>query len=90
MVIPDPSSASELITDHISTNLAVIAQTNAKTAPSSYTVSGVAEAYFGDGRQAVRNLNAIQSDDRDELIEEVRTWATEQFAALAQLEAENP
>ncbi len=70
-------------------SLGLIAQTNAKTDPASYTVSGHAEAYYGDGRQAALPLNAVRMEKPEDLVNCVRSWAQEQFRKLAEIESED-
>ena len=65
LVVPDPANAADLVSDHVEHSLGLIAWTNAKTDPVSYTVSGCAEAYYGDGRQAALFLNEVRTEKPD-------------------------
>ena len=49
-------------------------------------MSGCAEAYYGDGRQAALFLNEVRTDTPDELVRRVQSWAREQFTKLAEIE----
>ncbi len=86
-MIPDPHDAADLVADHVAHNLGLIANTNAKTDPASYTVSGRAETFYGDGRQAALFLNAVRTETPDDLVRRVRSWAQEQFPKLAEMES---
>ena len=90
VVIPDPNDAADLVADHVEYCLGLIGKTNARTDPASYTVSGYAEAYFGDGRQAALFLEQVRTDGPDELVRRVRSWAGEQFPKLAEIESDGP
>ena len=71
---------------HVEHNLSLIADTNAKTDPASYTASGQAEAFYGDGRQANLPLAEVRTETPDDLVSHIRSWAQEQFQKLAALE----
>ena len=87
IVVPDPTNAADLVASHVEHSLSLIAETNAGTDPSSYTVSGHAEAYYGDGRQANLPLAQVRTDAPADLVDRVRSWAQEQFQKLAALES---
>lgn len=88
LVVPDPANAADLVADHVEYSLGLVAQTNARTDPVSYTVSGYAEAYFGDGRQAALFLNEVRMERPAELVSHVRSWAREQFGKLKEIETD--
>ena len=88
VVIPDPHNAGDLVADHVEHNLGLIAKTNARTDPASYTVSGRTEAFYGDGRQAALFLNEVRTETPDDLVRRVRSWAEEQFPKLAEMESD--
>lgn len=87
IVVPDPANAADLVAANVEHSLGLIAQTNAKTEPASYTVNGHAEAYYGDGRQANLPLAQIRTETPDDLVRQVHSWAQEQFQKLAALES---
>ena len=88
MVVPDPTNAAGLVADHVEHSLGLIAHTKAETDPVSYSVSGCAEAYYGDGRQAVLFLNEVRTEKPDDLVRRVRSWAQEEFQKLAEIESD--
>ncbi len=88
LVVPDPANAADPVSDHVEHSLGLIARTNAKTDPVSYTVSGCAEAYYGDGRQAALFLNEVRTEKPDQLVRCVRSWAQEEFRKLAEIESD--
>ena len=87
-MVPDPANAADLVADHVEYSLGLIARTDARTDPASYTVSGYAEAYYGDGRQAALYLNEVRTEKPDDLVRRVRAWAGEQFPKLAEIESD--
>ena len=87
VVVPDPANAADLVAGHAEHSLSLIAHTNAETDPVAYSVSGCAEAYYGDGRQAMLYLNEIRTEKPDELVRRVRSWAQEEFRKLARIES---
>ncbi len=89
VVIPDPDHAADLVADHVEYSLGLIRKTNARTDPASYTVSGYAEAYYGDGRQAALFLEEVRTARPDDLVRRVRSWAGEQFPKLAEIESDD-
>ena len=89
IVIPDPTKAADLVAAHVQHNLSLIAQTNAKTAPTSYTATGQAEAFYGDGRQANLPLAEVRTENPDDLVNHIRSWAQEQFQKLAKIESKD-
>ena len=86
IVVPDPADAADLVASHVEHSLGLVAQTNARTDPTSYTVAGHAEAYYGDGRQANLPLAEVRTQTPADLLRHVRSWAQEQFQKLAALE----
>ena len=90
IVVPDPTNAADLVAGHVEHSLSLIAQTNAKTDPTSFTVSGHAEAYYGDGRQANLPLAEVRTETPEELVQHVRSWAQDEFQKLAQIESDDP
>ncbi len=88
LVVPDPTNAADLVADHVEHSLGLIAHTKAETDPVSYSVSGCAEAYYGDGRQAVLFLNEVRTEKPDDLVRRVRSWAQEEFQKLAEIESD--
>ena len=88
VIVADPTNAADLVADHVKYNLGLVAQTQAKTDPVSYTVDGCAEAYYGDGRQAALFLNEVRMEKPDDLVRCVRSWAEEQFKKLAEIESD--
>lgn len=88
LVVPDPTNAAGLVADHVEHSLGLIAHTKAETDPVSYSVSGCAEAYYGDGRQAVLFLNEVRTEKPDDLVRRVRSWAQEEFQKLAKIESD--
>jgi len=89
VVVPDPAKAADLVAGHVANSLGGVAQTMASSVPVSYTVSGCAEAYFGDGRQAMLPLDEVRTETPDQLVRRVRSWAQEQFAQLARIECDD-
>lgn len=69
-------------------SLGLVARTDARTDPVAYAVNGYAEAYYGDGRQAMLPLNQVRTENPDELVGRVRSWAQEQFGKLEEIEAD--
>ncbi len=88
LIVPDPTNAADLVADHVEHSLGLIANTNAETDPASYSISGCAEAYYGDGRQAMLLLNEIRTEKPDELVRRARSWAREEFQKLARIESD--
>ena len=51
-------------------------------------MTGHAEAYYGDGRQAALLLEEVRTERPDDLVRRVRSWAGEQFPKLAKIESD--
>ena len=88
IIVPDPAKAADLVADHVEYSLGLVARTDARTDPVAYTVNGYAEAYYGDGRQAMLPLNQVRTENPDDLVNRVRSWAQEQFGKLKQIESD--
>ena len=73
--------------EHVRYSLGLVARTEARTDPVAYTVNGYAEAYYGDGRQAMLPLNQVRTENPEDLVSHVRSWAREQFGKLEEIES---